>query len=157
MNEQISKDKKNNTGDSITNVVLSSLPRWAFAFAALIIALSIGYGMFVADCTTNLFGLSFGKNRPCDRADFEIVARVKKLEEENQALKDTFDILGTRDRGYVELNITNHGRGDNKGCPSGSFVSGITAPGGVGGKYATDGINKISFKCSPLKLNKSNK
>ena len=129
---------------------ISKLPRWIFAFAALIVSISAGYGMFYASCTTELFGLSFGKSRPCENVNSDLEMRVEALEGENVALRTIVEDLGTRDRGSVELTITNQGRGDKEGCPIGSFVSAISAPGGVGGKYATDGINKISYKCSPL-------
>jgi hypothetical protein len=125
------------------SIDLGAFPRWVFAFAALVIAVSAGYGMFFADCTTELFGLSFGKSRPCVRSDVELVSRMDTLEKDIAA-------LGQRDRGAQELTITNQGGGDKNGCPVGWFVSAISAPGGVGGKFATDGINKISYKCSPI-------
>lgn len=134
----------------MTSIDFGSLPRWVFAFAALVIAGSVAHGMFFAECTTQLFGLSFGKSRPCDPSNSELVARVDSLEKNNASLRSMVDALGTRDRGAVQLEITNQGGGDRNGCPVGTFVSAISAPGGVGGKYATDGINKISYQCSPI-------
>lgn len=135
------------------NFDIGSLPRWFFAFAALLIAVSSAYGMFFAQCTTELFGLTFGKSRACEVADLELYQQVQQLQQANTLLTQQVDRLGTRDRGAVQLTITNNGGGDKNGCPAGSFVSAITAPTGVGGKYATDGLNKITYKCSPLQKN----
>ena len=139
-----------NNAMSTTNFELSNIPKWVFAIAALVVASSAAYGMVFADCTVKLFGLEFGKDRPCARAEAELVQQVSDLETGIQALERQMDTMGTRDRGKVALTVTNHGRGDIAGCPEGMFVSGIKAPGGVGGKYATDGINKIEYLCSPV-------
>lgn len=106
--------------------------------------------MFYAECTTKIFGLEFGQNRVCARQDSDVVQRLDALETTSTSLQAEVENLATRDRNSIELTITNHGRGNTEGCPEGSFVSAISAPGGVGGKYATNGINKISYKCSPI-------
>ena len=140
-------------GDDKVTFDISKMPQWALAFAAVIIAVSVAYGIFFATCTTHLFGLSFGKNKPCTGADSELTLVVEQLRLDNAELVNEIRELGTRDRNLVQLTITNRGGGDVDGCPEGTFVSGIQAPGGVGGKYATDGINKITYKCSPLVAN----
>jgi len=132
------------------NFDISAAPRWVFAFAALIIAISSGYGMFYAECTTQLFNLKFGQDRPCVRGDSNLIEKFQSLELEHSSLKNKVDELATRDRNAFQLTITNHGKGDTAGCPKGTFVSSIKAPGGVGGKFATDGINKIEYGCSPV-------
>lgn len=131
---------------------ISKIPQWAFAFAAMIIAISVAYGMFFASCTTHLFGLSFGQDRACTRADSMLVSEIEQVKLENAELAKLIQELGTRERGQIQLTITNRGGGDADGCPDGTYVSGIQAPGGVGGKYATDGINKITYKCSPISV-----
>lgn len=35
-------------------------------------------------------------------------------------------------------------------CPVGWVVTGISAPQGVGGRYATDGIAKLNVHCKPI-------
>lgn len=121
---------------------LGNIPRWFFSFAALIVAVSMAYGMFFAKCTTYVFGLQFGESRPCEGSGAS-AAELDLLIKE----------LGTRDRNSISLTITNQSGGDTEGCPEGSYVSAIEAPGGVGGKFATDGINKIKYRCSPIAAN----
>lgn len=36
-------------------------------------------------------------------------------------------------------------------CPAGTFVSAMQVTGSVGGKYATDGISRLTITCAPLK------
>jgi len=46
--------------------ILIEVPKWVFTFLAIVVVLVIIYSMFVASCTTYLFGLEFGSNRSCD-------------------------------------------------------------------------------------------
>ena len=61
-----------------------------------------------------------------------------------------FKELGKTRDGTV-YDVTNPIMGALKAkCPPDTFVSAVSAPGGVGGKYAVDGISKISIVCSAL-------
>ena len=46
--------------------ILIEVPKWVFAFLAIVVSIVIIYSMFFSSCTTFLFGLEFGSNKNCD-------------------------------------------------------------------------------------------
>lgn len=61
-----------------------------------------------------------------------------------------FKALG-RSREGTALDVTNPFMGSLKAsCPPGTFVSAVSAPLGVGGRYAGDGISRITVVCSAI-------
>ena len=73
----------------------------------------------------------------------DILARVIDLE--NQ-----LNVAGQL-RSGEDFAVTNPRMGAQKAvCPPGTFVSAVSAPGGIGGRYGIDGISLIQVTCSPL-------
>lgn len=72
-----------------------------------------------------------------------LVQRIEKLEQQASTLGKA--------RTGATFTVTNPVMGNGvANCPPGTFVSSITAPKGVGGRYAVDGISALKVECSPL-------
>lgn len=51
------------------NKILLTLPKWIFAFLAIVISIVIIYSLTIASCRISLFGLSFGPDRACEETE----------------------------------------------------------------------------------------
>lgn len=98
--------------------------------------------------------------KPVVDASIEEIQKAGEAEVADLAVKTDRYLQASVERRFRELgrnrdgtvyDVTNPLMGALKAkCPPGTFVSGVSAPTGVGGKYAGDGISKISVVCSAL-------
>lgn len=74
----------------------------------------------------------------------DLLRRTKELEEQVAVLGDS--------RGGHDFRVSNPVMGGQVAkCPPGTFVSSISAPKGVGGRYGVDGISELSVECSRVR------
>ena len=76
----------------------------------------------------------------------ELLMRLDEIESMISGLGST--------RSGTELSVTNPRMGAQRAqCPAGTYVSAISAPKGIGGKYGVGGISGLAVTCSAIAPN----
>jgi hypothetical protein len=78
-------------------------------------------------------------------------AQIAVLQKELNSASSSIESMGqSRVGDRYSINNPKIGGPDAYECPPGTFVSMVHASGAVSGKYGTDGISQITFRCTPL-------